>query len=73
MPPRGNAPFPRYFTTSFGLQRIKVDHLRRISKTAERNRIIYQRYEQGHSLSDLAREFGISVQRVHQIVHAGRK
>ena len=73
IPPRGNIPFPRYFTTTFGLQRIKVDHLQRISKTAERNRIIYERYQQGCSLSDLARDFGVSVQRIHQLVNDRRK
>ena len=35
----------------------------------ERDNIIRVRYEAGETQADLAREFGISYQRVHQIVH----
>jgi Mor family transcriptional regulator len=36
---------------------------------ANRNHIIRQRFADGEGLSDLAREYGISPQRVYQIVH----
>ena len=39
----------------------------------ERNRIIRARHEAGESQADLAREFGLSYQRVHQIIHSKRK
>lgn len=39
----------------------------------ERNIIIRARHAAGVSQADLAREFGISYQRVHQIVHGRRK
>jgi Mor family transcriptional regulator len=35
----------------------------------ERNKIIKARYNAGASQADLAREFGISYQRIYQIVH----
>ncbi|MBD3331914.1 hypothetical protein GF356_03610 [candidate division GN15 bacterium] len=38
--------------------------------TRERNIIIRARHAAGVSQADLAREFGISYQRVHQIVHS---
>ena len=38
-----------------------------------RNEIIRLRYAAGEHLSDLAREFDISPQRVYQIVHGKRK
>jgi len=41
--------------------------------TRERNIIIRARYAAGVSQADLARQFGISYQRVHQIVHRRRK
>jgi Mor family transcriptional regulator len=37
--------------------------------TQTRNQQIRERYAAGERLSDLAREFGISPQRVYQIVH----
>ncbi|MEO1644275.1 MAG: sigma factor-like helix-turn-helix DNA-binding protein [Chloroflexota bacterium] len=33
-----------------------------------RNRLIYERYRAGESLSELATVFGVSSQRIHQIV-----
>jgi DNA invertase Pin-like site-specific DNA recombinase len=41
--------------------------------TKERNIIIRARYAVGVSQAELARQFGISYQRVHQIVHGRRK
>jgi ribosome-binding protein aMBF1 (putative translation factor) len=41
--------------------------------TRERNIIIRARHAAGVSQAELARQFGISYQRVHQIVHARRK
>jgi ribosome-binding protein aMBF1 (putative translation factor) len=41
--------------------------------TKERNIIIRARYAAGVSQAELARQFGISYQRVHQIVHGKRK
>jgi ribosome-binding protein aMBF1 (putative translation factor) len=41
--------------------------------TRERNIIIRARYAAGVSQAELARQFGISYQRVHQIVHGKRK
>jgi DNA-directed RNA polymerase sigma subunit (sigma70/sigma32) len=41
--------------------------------TRERNIIIRARYAAGESQANLARQFGISYQRVHQIVHGRRK
>ncbi len=41
--------------------------------TQMRNELIRQRYALGEGLSDLAREYGISPQRVYQIVHLRRK
>jgi transposase-like protein len=35
-----------------------------------RDEIIRERYAAGEALSDLAREFGVSPQRVYQIVHS---
>jgi ribosome-binding protein aMBF1 (putative translation factor) len=40
--------------------------------THERNIIIRARHAAGVSQADLARQFGISYQRVHQIVHGRR-
>jgi hypothetical protein len=42
-------------------------------KTRERNIIIRARYAAGVSQADLARQFSISYQRIHQIVHGKRK
>lgn len=36
---------------------------------SERNQKIVSRYIGGHSLREVAREFGISMQRVHQILN----
>ncbi|MFC1961359.1 sigma factor-like helix-turn-helix DNA-binding protein [Chloroflexota bacterium] len=41
--------------------------------TRERNIMIRARYAAGESQADLARDFGISYQRVHQIVTGKRK
>jgi ribosome-binding protein aMBF1 (putative translation factor) len=41
--------------------------------TRERNIIIRARHAAGTSQADLARQFGISYQRVHRIVHGQRK
>jgi ribosome-binding protein aMBF1 (putative translation factor) len=41
--------------------------------TRERNIIIRARHAAGVSQAELARQFGISYQRVHQIVHGKRK
>jgi ribosome-binding protein aMBF1 (putative translation factor) len=41
--------------------------------TRERNIIIRARYAAGVSQAELARQFGISYQRIHQIVHGRRK
>jgi ribosome-binding protein aMBF1 (putative translation factor) len=41
--------------------------------TRERNIIIRARYAAGVSQAELARQFGISYQRVHQIVHGKRR
>jgi len=41
--------------------------------TRERNIIIRTRHAAGISQAELARQFGISPQRVHQIVHGRRK
>jgi hypothetical protein len=38
-----------------------------------RNEIIRQRFAAGEGLSDLGREFGLTPQRIHQIVHHKRK
>lgn len=38
-----------------------------------RNTSIRQRYAEGEPMSDLAREFGISFQRISQIVHYQRR
>lgn len=38
-----------------------------------RNELIRKRYALGEGLSDLAREYGVSPQRVYQIVHLRRK
>ncbi|MCC7450750.1 MAG: helix-turn-helix domain-containing protein, partial [Anaerolineae bacterium] len=40
---------------------------------AERNQVIRERYVAGESLSQLARAFGISFQRVQQIIKHRRK
>lgn len=37
--------------------------------TEQRNWLIRQRFEAGEGLSDLARHYGISPQRVYQIIH----
>ncbi len=68
-----------------GLSGRKLLHLRRIAETVlkfvsllypasflstiERNQLIQARYAQGIGLSALAEQFGISPQRVYQIVH----
>jgi Mor family transcriptional regulator len=39
----------------------------------ERNAEIRQRHAEGELVSDLAKEFGISVQRIHQILKGKRK
>jgi len=39
----------------------------------ERNELIRQRYAAGESVAALADEFGISVQRLYQILHGRRK
>jgi hypothetical protein len=41
--------------------------------TQERNNLIRELYAQGESLQALAQRFGISFQRIHQIVHFRRK
>ena len=41
--------------------------------TRERNIIIRARYAAGETQAQLARDFGLSPQRVHQIVHNRRK
>jgi hypothetical protein len=41
--------------------------------TKARNAVIRQRYQAGEGLSDLGREFGLTPQRVYQIVHYKRK
>ena len=73
MPPRGRLSYPRLFRVSFRIARVASDGLRRTSATAERNRLICEHFQRGKSLSDIARTFHISVQRVHQIVHGHRK
>jgi DNA-directed RNA polymerase specialized sigma subunit len=50
-----------------------AEHIQRISATAERNVLIRERYQQGKSLNEIGNEFGISIQRVHQIVNGRRK
>ncbi|WP_119072054.1 sigma factor-like helix-turn-helix DNA-binding protein [Aggregatilinea lenta] len=40
--------------------------------TRERNSIIRARYTAGDSQAELARQFGISYQRVHQIINSNR-
>ncbi|MBK9745759.1 MAG: helix-turn-helix domain-containing protein [Chloroflexi bacterium] len=37
--------------------------------TKQRNELIAQKYQHGQGLSDIAREFGISPQRIYQIIH----
>jgi hypothetical protein len=44
--------------------------LRRDDPSVSRNQVIRVRYSTGEALSDLARVFGITPQRVYQIVHA---
>jgi DNA-directed RNA polymerase specialized sigma subunit len=41
--------------------------------TSSRNEIIRQRYIEGETLSDIARDVGLTPQRVYQIVHHRRK
>jgi DNA-binding MarR family transcriptional regulator len=41
--------------------------------TNQRDQTIRERYRRGERISDLAREFGISPQRVHQIVKPAPK
>lgn len=36
---------------------------------AERDAMIHQRYEAGETMAELAKTYGISEQRVHQIIH----
>jgi Mor transcription activator family len=42
-------------------------------KKSERNAEIRRRFAAGEGLSDLAREYGLTPQRVYQIVHGKRK
>jgi Mor family transcriptional regulator len=44
-----------------------------LREKAQRNTEISARYEQGESLSELAAEYGISEQRVFQILHGQQK
>ncbi len=73
MLPRGNPSYPRLFQTAFALKRTKADHLRRTAATAERNQLIIQRYQAGHSISIIAQDTGLSVQRIFQIVNERHK
>jgi hypothetical protein len=54
------------FSLLYGVSDSTVD-------TTSRNAVIRQRYEAGEGLSDLGREFGLTPQRIHQIVHRKRK
>ena len=58
-----------YAGFSFPEKPINLSHV----KKSERNAQIRARYANGEALSDLAREFGLSPQRVYQIVHRKRK
>ena len=39
-------------------------------KKEKRNRAIVKAHEEGDSMREIAREFGISAPRVHKIIHA---
>jgi hypothetical protein len=71
--PQEHQPFPRLFRSPFCLKRVSSDHVRRTSATAERNNLICERYREGTSLNGIAHEFGLSIQRVHQIIRGRRK
>ncbi len=73
MPPRGSHSFPRYFQSSFRRKRVAADQLRKTAASAERNRQIRLSRQKGIPLKVIADELGLSVQRVHQIVHGHRK
>jgi Mor family transcriptional regulator len=42
-------------------------------KKSERNKLIRERYAAGETLVELAKAFGLSHQRIHQIIHGQRK
>ena len=42
-------------------------------KRVSRNELIRERYEEGEFMSDLSREYGVSRQRISQIVHHRRR
>jgi hypothetical protein len=70
MPPRARRPIPTYFTATFPICRVKRDGQLSLGESfLERNNLIKSKYAQGNTLSQLAILFGISVQRVHQIIH----
>jgi Sigma-70, region 4 len=50
------------------IQRLRYQPPRPALSYQERNRIIHARYEAGESQADIARDLGISYQRIHQII-----
>jgi hypothetical protein len=58
-----------YAGFSFSDKTINRHHI----KKSERNTEITARFAVGESLSDIGREFGLTPQRVYQIVHGKRK
>ncbi|MBN1285618.1 MAG: LysM peptidoglycan-binding domain-containing protein [Anaerolineae bacterium] len=83
MPPRSFLPRP--FTCLEDAARCTLSHLysekppprapvtNKSPKKSARNEEICARHAAGETLSDLAKAYGISVQRVWQIVHGNRK
>ncbi|SRR5258708_17266715 len=45
----------------------------KVEEKSERNAEIHRRYEAGESIMDLAREYGLSFQRISEIVHQNKK
>jgi len=42
-------------------------------KKSERNQVIRERYNNGETIADIARDYKLSEQRIHQIVNFKRK
>jgi len=66
--PDSNAASDASFSILKRLYRTPLPPEKALLKT-ERNKLICERHATGETLKHLAHEFGISFQRVHQIVH----
>jgi Mor family transcriptional regulator len=62
----------RFSLQQFVKQFLVAIGLRRDGTPLPRNKLIQMRYDAGEGLSDLARAFGLSPQRVYQVVHCKR-